>query len=494
MDPDAYRSQLTSMLTRAGGLPYLFVGSGMSIRYLGLESWSGLLQKFASESSNVLDYYKVRTQLKDDDEQILSMPMTGTLVASDFTDVWFRSPKYEAQREKYLGRAGFREAPIKIAISEYMSEKTLDESSLSDDLATEINFLKSARARGIITTNYDTLMEQVFPNFTPYVGQNDLITSQLTLVRDIYKIHGSIEDPSSIVLTYEDYKKFLGINKYLVAKIMTIFVENPIIFFGYSIGDYNVQAILSDIMKIAKDRDFITEKIRDKIFIFEWDESLTAPEISKTYKNILDVQLPVNIVRVPNYIDTFQVLSELPEIIPQAVLKYVLQNLYEIKSQASGNDPERKIVLLDQESYSEDSIDNLEIVIGFGIKEKISINKRGYSGLEIRDALHDIIDDSLIEQGYKPEEILSEFIDDRFDSLTYVPICKYLHLSGRFEKPNPFEGIEGVRKIYNRITREQGYSRYYTSAATARKEKMRLYPTFSSFIAMPYWIVNLRTI
>lgn len=408
--------------------------------------------------------------------------MTGTLIAKDFIDIWFKTEKYQDQRDKYKGRAGFPEAPIKIAISEHMVNRKLNEDELSDDLKTEINFLRSARARGIITTNYDTLMEQIFPNFTTYTGQNDLITSQLTLVRDIYKIHGSAEDPSSIVLTYDDYKKFLEINKYLVAKIMTIFVENPIIFLGYSIGDYNVQTILSDIMKIAKDRDFITEKIRDKIFIFEWDSNLTEPEISRTYRNVLDVQLPVNIVRVPNYIDTFQVLSELPEVIPQAVLKYVLQNLYEVKKHAGDEDPARKIVLLDKESYSEDSINDLEIVIGFGIKEKISINKKGYSGLEVKDVLNDILDDSLIKQSYQPEEILSEFIDDRFESLTFVPICKYLHLSGRFDRPDPFTGIEGVRKIYDRTTAIPGFSKYYTSAARARQEEMRKYPDFSSFI------------
>ena len=63
-------------------------------------------------------------------------------------------------------------------------------------------------------------------------------------IAEIYKIHGSVQNPESIVINKADYQKFYDKGKYLAAKLMTIFMEYPIIFIGYSISDSDIQAIL----------------------------------------------------------------------------------------------------------------------------------------------------------------------------------------------------------------------------------------------------------
>ena len=68
--------------------------------------------------------------------------------------------------------------------------------------------------------------------------------SRLQGIAEVYKIHGSVSDPSSVVINENDYKEFKEKSEYLAAKLLTIFMEYPIIFMGYSISDKNIQDIL----------------------------------------------------------------------------------------------------------------------------------------------------------------------------------------------------------------------------------------------------------
>ncbi|MGC8107663.1 SIR2 family protein, partial [Salmonella enterica] len=55
--------------------PFLFVGSGFSRRYLGLEDWSSLLQKFSSQLKSY-EYYVASADGY--------LPKVASLLSSDF--------------------------------------------------------------------------------------------------------------------------------------------------------------------------------------------------------------------------------------------------------------------------------------------------------------------------------------------------------------------------------------------------------------------------
>lgn len=61
---------------------------------------------------------------------------------------------------------------------------------------------------GVITTNYDTFLEDNFQGFTKFVGQSQLIFSAIQGIAEIYKIHGSVEYPDSIIINERDYSDF----------------------------------------------------------------------------------------------------------------------------------------------------------------------------------------------------------------------------------------------------------------------------------------------
>ena len=102
------------------------------------------------------------------------------------------------------------------------------------------------RPHAIVTTNYDQLIEKVLPDYQPVLGDG-LISAPFASIGEIYKIHGSVDKPSSLILTDPDYKRFGLKRKYLTAKLLTFFVEHPIVFVGYSVEDENIRRILEDL-------------------------------------------------------------------------------------------------------------------------------------------------------------------------------------------------------------------------------------------------------
>lgn len=71
----------------------------------------------------------------------------------------------------------------------------------------EIELIKDIRPHAVITSNYDTMLELIFPELTPVVGQNIIRGTNLS-VGEIFKIHGCMTDPKSLVITKEDYNFF----------------------------------------------------------------------------------------------------------------------------------------------------------------------------------------------------------------------------------------------------------------------------------------------
>lgn len=74
--------------------------------------------------------------------------------------------------------------------------------------ADELELLSRAVVGGVITTNYDGLIETLLPEYRTYVGQGELLTPRLSRPRplrhpggrEIYKIQGSDSQPESLGL------------------------------------------------------------------------------------------------------------------------------------------------------------------------------------------------------------------------------------------------------------------------------------------------------
>ncbi len=128
-------------------------------------------------------------------------------------------------------------------ISETVNEKTIDKDKLSK-LQT---FFEKYPSINIITTNYDTIFsEYLLPNSSRVFVEGGPIP-RLNSHQNIFHIHGCITKPDSIVLTLNDYFNFQNSQNYFARKFFTLLQETTVCVLGYSLGDFNLNTILSEV-------------------------------------------------------------------------------------------------------------------------------------------------------------------------------------------------------------------------------------------------------
>lgn len=225
--------------------PILFIGSGFSKRYLNSPNWLELLENMSKICPNIKKDFAYYVQSKNNDLSAVASQFVGLFK----NWAWAKNGKENFPKNLFNINTP-EDVYLKYKVCEYFVNLLKDNEfyhSISDELKDELLNLQAMCPQSIITTNYDTFLENfVFTEHTPIIGQK-IITNHLWDIGEIYKIHGCASDFNSIVLTKEDYEVFNEKSKYLIAKLMTFFVEHPIIFIGYGVNDDNIKKILSDI-------------------------------------------------------------------------------------------------------------------------------------------------------------------------------------------------------------------------------------------------------
>jgi hypothetical protein len=227
--------------------PFLFIGSGLSRRYAGSPNWAGLLRAVCEGVlGDEFAYARYDARAKTDmnaGQAISELPHVATLMEPDVNAVLLSSRKFDAFRKVHRGDLLSGASPFKIFVADLISGYGIRHSEETKILSR----VGRDKVSGVITTNYDALCETLFPTYETYVGERNLLFSEPSFAQEIYEIHGSTKEPDSMVLTDADYAEFSARRKYLSAKLLTIFVEYPVVFLGYSIQDENVKSILADV-------------------------------------------------------------------------------------------------------------------------------------------------------------------------------------------------------------------------------------------------------
>lgn len=289
--------------------PVLFVGTGISLRYLkNSYKWNDLLSKIAHDLKGNDEYYldikstcqengrykfdKVASILEQDFNTQLTADKNGKF--KEVNDIFYRNMKNEVNLSRF-----------KIYISGLLSAIELKE-----EMREEITELKKVRKNigSIITTNYDKFIEEIF-EFNPLIGNNILLSNPYG---SVYKIHGCVSDINKIIITSEDYENFTAKHELIRAQLLSLFIHNPIIFIGYNLGDENIKNILKTIFTYIEPNSEDAKKIKSNFLLVEYERDSDCENISE---HDIDIQgfstIRINKIKTDNYKAIYASLSDL---------------------------------------------------------------------------------------------------------------------------------------------------------------------------------------
>jgi hypothetical protein len=341
--------------------PVLFIGTGLSLRYLkNSYTWDGLLKKVAYELSGNEDFYldikaecqidglfkfdKIAEKLEFKFNQMLAQDRQGKF--EKVNDVF-----YEKMKE------GINLSRFKIYICTLLAN--LD---YRDEMQDELNEFRKTRKNigSVITTNYDLLIEDTF-KFNSLVGNNILLSNPYG---SVYKIHGCVEDASKIIISEKDYKEFDLKYELIRAQLLSLFIHNPIIFIGYNVGDDNIKSLLKTIFSYVEANSPEAIKIKNNFLLVEYTADSTSTNIST---HDIDIEgfstIGINKISTNNFTAIYKAISDLMLPVSAMDIRRV-QSVW--KKISSGGEIKVKI------SENIDEIANDQMVIAVGSNKHIS--------------------------------------------------------------------------------------------------------------------------
>jgi hypothetical protein len=346
---------ITETVKSMGCQPILFIGSGLPRRYMNAPNWDELLAHLAKQCSAIdkgLGFYR----------QLLKTPMK---IGEEFARL-YQTWAWDAGSNEFPATMFSEDvnpqAYLKFKVASHLAgltPSTLAELGNEEHKA-EIAALRKIKPHAIITTNYDQMIELIFPDHEPIVGQQILRGQQLS-VGEVYKIHGSIETHDSIVITQTDYDEFAKKKKFLSAKLLTFFNEHPLLFIGYSASDPNIKSILSDIDEALP----IKGGVIPNVYILEWNPDIGSdsnPAREKVITTGEDRSIRVKSIEASDFswvFDAFAANPVLNDVNPRVLRALIARSYNLVRHDIPRMTVEADFKMLDQAVENSDSFAKL---------------------------------------------------------------------------------------------------------------------------------------
>lgn len=197
-------NEFLNNLQKNNEFPIIFIGSGITQRYFkNAPTWDSLLRQIWDESKTDQSYFSRYNRLS---KKYQNAFQTYTHLADEleqkydqaFFDEELKIDGLTPEEAHYNGVSPFRKRIASI----------FSNLEPRDGVDTEVTLLFDMlkKARLVVTTNYDPFIEKNLKNINIKVGNKGLFEPSDSL-NELYKIHGSVEDANSIIITSKDYEK-----------------------------------------------------------------------------------------------------------------------------------------------------------------------------------------------------------------------------------------------------------------------------------------------
>lgn len=361
--------------------PFLFLGSGITRRYYNLPDWKGLLEHFAREiRDDDFAYSSYENRASKLNAPVGLLPKVAELIQADYDEKWFNNEITRTLDEDFLKKVKNGLSPFKAEMAAYIKRNSIVEEKYKQEIEM-LSKLSEKNIAGVITTNYDEFIENNFIGYTKFVGQKQLIFSAIQGIAEIFKIHGSVEDPDSLIINERDYIDFDQKSAYLAAKLMTIFMEYPIIFMGYSISDVNIQKIIKSLIGCLDMQQIKT--LEDRFVFAEYQPGKVGIEVSPYTIMVDDKPLSTKRVVVEDFKLIYKALEGKKSKLPVRILRRFKQELYDF---TVTNMPTSSMRVA---SIEDDRIQDEELVMAIGRYSDYGL--RGLHGLKADEWYRNIV-------------------------------------------------------------------------------------------------------
>lgn len=124
---------------------------------------------------------------------------------------------------------------------------TLKDKQVADKTPDWIEDFKKLSPSTIITTNWDNVLEKIYEDMPNVIVRKDQSPEISNKTKNIFKIHGDVGRPQTLVFTQSQYHKFQREETYLNRKVFTLFSELTPVLIGYGLNDPNIVYLYEEV-------------------------------------------------------------------------------------------------------------------------------------------------------------------------------------------------------------------------------------------------------
>lgn len=310
--------------------PIVFIGSGITKRYFkDAPDWKKLLQILWNRINSPENFFGTYELLKmeNNGDEFLANTQLAEKIEADFNEAFWLG-KTELNNLSIQEASETSTSPFRKAISNIFANLEFIEEK-REELAEFTKVLQKSRI--IITTNYDLMIENLLSNSIKVNIGGPSLFKQSNDMNELFKIHGSIDNPNTIVITEQDYKRNDKTSALVNAKILSSLIESPIIFLGYSLSDVNIRKLLQDFSDNLPDDLHLAA---NRIAVVEY--SAKEQFLNEGTSEIQDLNIHYTKFETDNYKDIYTSLASVNQgLTPNAISKYqkMFRKIIEVKGQ-----------------------------------------------------------------------------------------------------------------------------------------------------------------